>query len=199
MSEQWHKPSFTTGEAARLCGVSQQTIIRCFDAGRLSGFKVPGSKFRRIPRQELLRFMRENGIPTEAIEPPGRRILIVDDDIDMLQSIRDIVAGQGPCEIRTASTGYEAGLLTAQFQPDLILLDYLLPDVNGDVVCARLRNDPTLSKTRVIFVSGAIAREEHARLMSSGADALITKPFTSEQLRAALDRVMGSWKARRAS
>lgn len=52
------KKTFTTGEAAAICKVSQQTIIRCFDAGRLQGFRVPGSKFRRIPREELIRFMR---------------------------------------------------------------------------------------------------------------------------------------------
>src|SRR5690606_13730789 len=59
------KKVFTTGEAAEICKVSQQTIIRCFDSGRLQGFRVPGSRFRRIPRDELLRFMRENEIPTD--------------------------------------------------------------------------------------------------------------------------------------
>ena len=54
------KKIFTTGEAAEVCKVSQQTIIRCFDSGRLKGFRVPGSRFRRIPRDELLRFMNDN-------------------------------------------------------------------------------------------------------------------------------------------
>lgn len=55
---------FTTGEVAKICKVSQQTIIRCFDNGRIGGFRVPGSKFRRIPRAELLKFMQDNEIPT---------------------------------------------------------------------------------------------------------------------------------------
>ena len=54
------KTVFTTGEAAKICKVSQQTIIRCFDSGRLQGFRVPGSRFRRIPRDELLRFVRRH-------------------------------------------------------------------------------------------------------------------------------------------
>jgi excisionase family DNA binding protein len=62
------KKVFTTGEAASVCKVSQQTIIRCFDSGRLQGFRVPGSKFRRIPREELIRFMNTNNIPLDAIE-----------------------------------------------------------------------------------------------------------------------------------
>lgn len=65
------KRVFTTGEAADVCGVSQQTIIRCFDSGRLGGFRVPGSKFRRIPYDDLLKFMQANSIPTEAIEAPA--------------------------------------------------------------------------------------------------------------------------------
>ena len=62
------KTVFTTGEAAKICKVSQQTIIRCFDSGQLKGFRVPGSRFRRIPRDVLYRFMKDNGIPTDALE-----------------------------------------------------------------------------------------------------------------------------------
>ena len=70
------KTVFTTGEAAEICKVSQQTIIRCFDSGRLKGFRVPGSRFRRIPREALLQFMvhdEEGGGEDEeggASEPP---------------------------------------------------------------------------------------------------------------------------------
>src|SRR5215207_9823380 len=70
------KDVYTTGEAAEICKVSQQTIIRCFDAGRLSGFRVPGSKFRRIPREELIRFMRTNSIPLDIVEGGKKRILV---------------------------------------------------------------------------------------------------------------------------
>src|SRR5882672_5411291 len=74
------KTVFTTGEAAKVCKVSQQTIIRCFDSGQLKGFRVPGSRFRRIPRDQLFSFMRDNGIPTEALDSGKRKILVVDDD-----------------------------------------------------------------------------------------------------------------------
>ena len=75
------KTVYTTGEAARICKVSQQTIIRCFDSGQLKGFRVPGSKFRRIPRDILYKFMKENGIPTDALESGKRKALLVDDEI----------------------------------------------------------------------------------------------------------------------
>ncbi len=76
------KTVFTTGEAAKICKVSQQTIIRCFDSGQLKGFRVPGSRFRRIPRDQLYAFMRDNGIPTDALDSGKRKILVEDDDQD---------------------------------------------------------------------------------------------------------------------
>src|SRR5690349_16009953 len=71
------KDVYTTGEAAEICKVSQQTIIRCFDAGRLGGFRVPGSKFRRIPRDALIKFMKDNGIPLDNLESGRRKVLVV--------------------------------------------------------------------------------------------------------------------------
>src|SRR5882672_3838057 len=103
------KQVFTTGEAADLCKVSQQTIIRCFDSGRLSGFRVPGSRFRRIPRAELLRFMKANEIPTDLLESPTKRILVVDDDNQIIDLFVDVLSRDNRFEVKTASTGYDAG------------------------------------------------------------------------------------------
>ncbi len=83
------KTVFTTGEAAKICKVSQQTIIRCFDSGQLKGFRVPGSRFRRIPREQLYSFMRDNGIPTDALDSGKRKLLIVDDDEDLVDLLVD--------------------------------------------------------------------------------------------------------------
>ena len=79
------KTVFTTGEAAKICKVSQQTIIRCFDNGQLKGFRVPGSRFRRIPRESLFKFMKDNGIPTDALETGKRKVLLVDDEVELLE------------------------------------------------------------------------------------------------------------------
>ena len=90
-AEDWaNKQVFTTGEAADICKVSQQTIIRCFDSGRLQGFRVPGSKFRRIPRAELLRFMKANDIPTDVLESTRKRVLVVDDDEQIVELFLDV-------------------------------------------------------------------------------------------------------------
>src|SRR4026209_2801102 len=81
------KTVFTTGEAAKICKVSQQTIIRCFDNGQLRGFRVPGSGARRIPREALYKFMKDSGIPPDALENGRRKVLLVDDDPDLVEAV----------------------------------------------------------------------------------------------------------------
>ena len=125
------KTVFTTGEAAKICKVSQQTIIRCFDSGQLKGFRVPGSRFRRIPRNELYQFMRENGIPTDALESGKRKILVVDDDLELVELITDVLDKDGRFEVRSVNNGFDAGMMVKEYHPDLLVLDVMLPDING--------------------------------------------------------------------
>jgi len=176
------KDLFTTGEAAEVCRVSQQTIIRCFDAGRLDGFRVPGSRFRRIPRQNLIKFMKDNNIPLDSIESGKRKVLIVDDDAEIVELIVEVLERDGRFEVKTASSGYEAGMATQRFRPELILLDYMLPDVNGNVVCQTIRRNPEFENIKIIIVSGVVKEDEIAQLLKSGAEDFIRKPFNITEL-----------------
>jgi excisionase family DNA binding protein len=176
------KELFTTGEAADLCSLSQQTIIRCFDSGRLRGFRIPGSKFRKIPRDNLLKFMRENNIPMMSMQTGKKRLLIVDDDAEIVELMSDVLTRDGRFEIKTASTGYDAGIMTQKFRPDLILLDYMLPDVNGNIVCKTIKQDPEFSNTRIIIISGVINQIEIDDLLKAGAEAFMKKPFNITEL-----------------
>ncbi len=176
------KKIFTTGEAAKVCKVSQQTIIRCFDSGRLSGFRVPGSRFRRIPREELIRFMRKNDIPLDSIETDIRRVLVVDDDPQIVELFVDLLERDGRFKVETAGTGYDAGLLTESFRPHLVILDYMLPDINGNIVCERIRSNEKLGDTKIIVVSGVVREDEIAGLLAAGAHDFIRKPFDVDEL-----------------
>ncbi len=176
------KDLFTTGEAAEICRVSQQTIIRCFDAGRLEGFRVPGSRFRRIPRQNLIKFMKDNNIPLDSIESGKRKVLVVDDDAEIVELIVEVLERDGRFELKTASSGYEAGMATERFRPDLILLDYMLPDVNGNVVCQTIRRNPEFENIKIVIVSGVVKEDEIAQLLKSGAEDFIRKPFNITEL-----------------
>jgi len=140
LSEFIEKDVFTTGEAARICNVSQQTIIRCFDRGRLRGFRVPGSRFRRIPRGSLIEFMRNNKIPVHAMSS-GSRLLIV----STLSEVRSIRVPEN-IKVSVVSNAVEAGWTAKEYRPTHVLvldhsgesvaqnLSSLLKEENGDVL-----------------------------------------------------------------
>ena len=176
------KTVFTTGEAAEICKVSQQTIIRCFDNGSLKGFRVPGSRFRRIPREQLFSFMRDNGIPTDALESSKRKVLIVDDDQDLVELLVDAFERDGRFDIRTANNGFGAGMLVKEFRPDLVVLDVMLPDINGKEVCQRVRSDETLDSVKIICISGMVEQDKVADLKAAGANDFMQKPFQVDKL-----------------
>jgi len=176
------KTVFTTGEAAKICKVSQQTIIRCFDSGQLKGFRVPGSRFRRIPRDILYKFMKDNGIPTDALESGKRKALIVDDDRDLVELLRDSLEADGRFEVRTVNNGFDAGMMVKEYRPDIIILDVMLPDINGKDVCQRVRSDPSLDDVRIICISGMVEADRIQELRDAGANDFLQKPFEVETL-----------------
>jgi excisionase family DNA binding protein len=176
------KTVFTTGEAAKICKVSQQTIIRCFDNGQLKGFRVPGSRFRRIPREMLYKFMKDNGIPTDALESGKRKVLLVDDDVELVELMTKVLEDDGRFEVRVATTGFDAGMMVKEYRPDLIVLDVMLPDINGKEVCHRVRADNTLEDVRILCISGMIEEDKIQDLRLSGADDFLHKPFEIEEL-----------------
>ncbi len=176
------KTVFTTGEAAKICKVSQQTIIRCFDSGQLKGFRVPGSRFRRIPRELLYKFMKENGIPTDALESGKRKALIVDDDEELVELIRDALEADGRFEVRAVNNGFDAGMMVKEYHPDVIVLDVMLPDINGKEVCQRVRSDTALDDVKIVCISGMVEQDKVDDLMASGANTFIQKPFEVDRL-----------------
>ena len=176
------KSVYTTGEAAGICKLSQQTIIRCFDSGQLEGFRVPGSKFRRIPHDALVRFMKANKIPMDELGGEAIRVLVVDDDVQIVELFVDVLQSDGRFEVATAETGYDAGVMTQQFRPDIVVLDYMLPDINGNVVCQTIRRNDQLSHIKILVISGVINPTEIDDLRAAGADDFIKKPFNIEQV-----------------
>jgi excisionase family DNA binding protein len=176
------KTVFTTGEAAKICKVSQQTIIRCFDSGQLKGFRVPGSRIRRIPRDQLYAFMRDNGIPTDALDSGRRKILIVDDDQELVELVTDVLERDGRFETKSVNNGFDAGMMVKEYHPDLIVLDVMLPDINGREVCQRVRSEKALDDIRIICISGMVEEDKIEELKAAGANDFLHKPFEVEQL-----------------
>ena len=176
------KNVYTTGEVADVCKVSQQTVIRCFDSGKLKGFRVPGSRFRRIPRESLVQFMKENGIPLDNLDSGKRRILAVDDDEAILEMLVELLERDGRFEVRSTNNGFDAGMMVKDYRPDLIVLDVMLPDINGREVCQRVRSDRSMDDVRIICISGMVEEDRVGELKVAGADDFMHKPFEVEKL-----------------
>ena len=176
------KTVFTTGEAAKICKVSQQTIIRCFDSGQLKGFRVPGSRFRRIPRDQLYAFMRDNGIPTDALDSGRRKLLIVDDDQDLVDLLVDHFERDGRFDVRSVNNGFGAGMQIKEFRPDLVVLDIMLPDINGMEVCQLVRSDSSMDDVKIVCISGMVEEDRIQKLRDAGANDFLKKPFDVDTL-----------------
>jgi excisionase family DNA binding protein len=110
---------FTTGQVAKLCHVSQQQIIRLFDAGRLTGFKIPGSRARRIPREKLVEFMKGNQIP-----------------LDGLEEIRTKRFSAKCFVVSRAANCFQAGQQCAIFKPDYLVLDFANQASAEEIICS---------------------------------------------------------------
>src|SRR5262249_20660165 len=140
------------------------------------------SRFRRIPREALYKFMKDNGIPTEALESGKRKILLVDDDAELVELINKVLEEDGRFEVRIASNGFDAGMMVKEYRPDLIILDVMLPHNKGKEVCGRVGPARTVEDVRILCISGMIEEDKVQELKLAGADDFLHKPFDIEEL-----------------
>ncbi len=187
------KPVYTTGEVARVCGVSTQAVIKWFDQGMLSGYRIPRSKERRIPHHSLIRFMQEHALPLDTLEgsTDTRRILIVDDNPSIGSLIQDVLGELSDVELRVVTSGFEAGAEVVNFRPHLIVLDIMLPDLDGRHVARYIRANPQTRKVKIIAVTVLSDEVSRTDIMAAGFDGYVTKPFSIEELRRTVAEHLG--------
>ncbi len=126
--------------------------------------------------------MRDNGIPTDALESGKRKVLIVDDDEELVELITDVLNRDGRFEVRSVNNGFDAGMMVKEYRPDLIVLDVMLPDINGKEVCQRVRGDSTMDDVRIICISGMVEEDKIEDLRGAGANDFLHKPFEVDTL-----------------
>ncbi|MCA9059621.1 MAG: response regulator, partial [Planctomycetaceae bacterium] len=127
-------------------------------------------------------FMKDNGIPTDALESGRRKVLVVDDDVELVEIMTKFLEEDGRFEVRVANTGFDAGMMVKEYHPDVIVLDVMLPDINGKEVCQRVRSDSALDDVRIICISGMVEQDKIQDLKNSGANQFLQKPFEVDQL-----------------
>jgi len=137
---------------------------------------------RRIPYDSLKKFMVSHGIPLDRFEEGERRILVVDDDPYYLDVIPAALARSGEYTVLTASTGFDAGALVVQHNPNLVILDIHLSDADGRMICSRIKERPETSNSRILAISGFIEDDEARQLSNYGFDGYLKKPFSIVEL-----------------
>jgi len=179
------KDVYTTGEVATICNVTIRTVIKWFESGILKGFKIPNSRDRRIPRENLITFMKENGFPLEKINTSNRkRILIADDEEGILFVLERFLSDIGIFDVAIARSDYEALVKTVSFRPHILLLDDLLGDTTGIEVAQSLRSNPELKNLKIIGIGGYLKDEEVDYMLKSGAvEDFIRKPFDLKEVK----------------
>lgn len=173
---------FTSGEVAQICGVSADTVSRWFDLGHIQGYRLGPGGDRRIPFDNLRTFMIGHGIPLERLVEEERSILIVDDDPYYLDIISAVLSKLGDHKIILASTGFDAGAQVVDHNPYLIILDIHLSDMDGRMVCERVKSRPETRTSRILAISGYIEDDEVDSLKRYGFDGYLKKPFSVEVL-----------------
>ncbi len=176
------KDILTTGEVAKICNVAPRTVSKWFDSGQLRGYRIPGSKDRRIPISSLIRFMKAHNIPLDGLESGRTRVLIVDDESEIVDVLEKVLTEQANYEVTTAHSGFSAGVEVEKFRPHVMLLDMHLGDVNGEDVLKLVRDNDDLQMTKVVAMSGKLTDGQAQHLIQNGFDGYLKKPFHVRQV-----------------
>ncbi len=179
-----NKKLYTTHEVARLLGVTPITVIRWIENKKFKCYTTVGGH-RRIEHSELVKFAQAYNLPWRGDEELENRqeyvVLAVDDDANVLEMIKDMIAGSGIRGIE-GTNGFTAGAKLVEERPDLILLDFLMPELDGFEFCRFVRQDPRFKDVAIIAVTGLKSPADLARMKDAGVDDVLSKPFGQDLL-----------------
>ncbi|NOX76780.1 MAG: response regulator [Gammaproteobacteria bacterium] len=168
-------------QAAERFMVSPVTLRHWALAGKLAFITTPGGH-RRFALEEVERFaakfLQEKGGRMPACELSGQRILVVDDDRLITEYLVELFTGlPGPRHCEVAHDGFEAGRKVAEFSPHVVLLDLMMPDINGFQVCQSIKLASKTRDTRVIMMTGYHTPAHVEQALDAGAEACLAKPL----------------------
>ena len=176
---------YTTYQVAKFLGVSLPTVVNWVNSGRLHAHRTPGGH-RRIAHNDVIAFARDNAYPIarQLIDASGSRkkVLIVDDEKDFSEMVREYLKARGDFDVEVADSGFQAGFTVARFKPDLILMDLMMPDMDGFEVHRTLREDADTRHVPVIACTAYRDPVVDRRIAEESFDGFIEKPLKLETL-----------------
>jgi excisionase family DNA binding protein len=184
----------TTGDIASYCEVTSAAVLKWIDSGKLPVFTTPGGHYR-ILRSDFRDFLMRHGMfIDEGYFGKGRtrkRILIVDDEPTVVTFIEGALLLEGKYELATAVDGFDAGQQVVTFNPDLIILDIMLPGMDGFEVCRRVKTDSETQHIKILAITGFATEENVRRILHTGADDYLAKPLKLQDLQVKVAELLG--------
>lgn len=162
--------------------VSPTAVRQWAEKGELNALTTPGGHRRFLPA-EVKRFAHTRGMSIEIDRPEKLRVLVVDDDEQYSNYLCEYLTNNiKKITVETASDGFIAGLKVMEFQPEIILLDLMMPGVNGFEVCSLLKAGEDTQSIRIIAMSGFPSQENINNILKSGAEDCLAKPVDTKVL-----------------
>jgi len=172
------KNVLTTGDVAKICHVAPRTVSKWFDNGQLKGYRIPGSKDRRIPVSELIRFMKVHNMPTTGLSVGKIRILIADSNAKTASVLADALRSRADYEVQSVQSNFETGALAQSFMPHVVLVSLLAEGIDAAGICHGIRANEDLQTIKVIAIANRLSDSESAALLQKGFDAYI--PYSAD-------------------
>ena len=174
----------SVGQAAQICRVTSRTINNWIRAGKLKAYATPGGHFRIWP-SDLRKFLKAHSmnINFEFKGEHPRKILIIDDDEAYAEMIREVLRDKlENCEVTISQDGYEALILLGEFKPELVVLDLMMPGIDGFKVLELIADRKVTHSLKVLVLSGNLSPAAVERLKRSRADQWLAKPVSVAEL-----------------
>ncbi|NOT01018.1 MAG: helix-turn-helix domain-containing protein [Phycisphaerales bacterium] len=181
------KDVLTTGEVALICHVAPRTVSKWFDTGRLKGYRVPGSKDRRIPRSDLVRFMKAHDMPMGDVERGVTRVLIVEPDRELGDAMTRLLQNDMGFESERAESAFAAGMAVSRFDPQIMVVNTTTPALRHAMFTSASVN---AAHPRPKLV--AIAADATEAQSLNGYDACLIRPIDRDSLLRTIESLVGN-------
>lgn len=183
----------TTGQVAKICKVAPRTVSKWFDSGRLKGYRIPGSQDRRIPREYLIRFLKEHGMPLGELEDEAMaKVLVVGQDQVLLENLKRELPESKSFKFATAGSGFEAGTEAQSFHPDCVVVDFSIGHSEAMQICHNLRRNANFAD--IILIALLPDDDSATRFDKSSINESFKKPFDASLLAQRLHTLIGARK-----
>ncbi len=172
------KDVFTTGQVARICKVAPRTVSKWFDSGRLRGYRIPGSQDRRIPRDHLIRFLKDHDMPLGELEKEGwHKVLVIGAEKLFIDRVKNLMPEADDFRYEIANSGFEAGIQAESFHPDTIIVDLAMGRSEGLQIAVNLRKNPAYAETVIIAMASEDEASPEKLIEGYGLNEVFKKPF----------------------